>query len=118
MNIIAWSNCYETIFTPELVPSLSAPASSIFSAASLSLIPPEAFTFSPYGDTVSNISLTSSALAPTPFFTKPVEVFTKSAFASMHNSQAFFISSFVNRSVAGCFYCFYIIYYEIIVFIF
>ena len=82
------------------MPSLSAPASSIFSAASLSLIPPDAFTFSPYGDTVSNISLTSSALAPTPPFTKPVYVFTKLAFASIHNSQAFFISSFESRSVS------------------
>ena len=93
-------NLYETILTPELVPRRSAPASSIFSAVSLSLMPPDAFTFNPYGETVSYISLTSSAFAPTPFFTNPVDVLTKSALASIHNSQAFLISSFVSKSVS------------------
>lgn len=38
---------YLIISNPELVPRLYAPASIIFKAASLSLIPPEAFTFKP-----------------------------------------------------------------------
>lgn len=129
MNIIAWSNCFKKRFLHQslcLVFQLLLQAFLVLLLYLLFL--PEAFTFSPYGDTVSNISLTSSALAPTPPFTKPVDVFTKLAFASMHNSQAFFISSFVNRSVSkitlsglslqAVFTVFYIIYYEIVVFIF
>ena len=90
----------DMIFTPELVPNLTAPASIILRAVSLSLIPPEAFTCSPASLTVSYMSFTSSTFAPTPFLTKPVYVLTKSAPPFMHNLQAFFISSLVNKSVS------------------
>ena len=48
MPCASHSNCdYETIATPELVPSLSAPAFTMARAFSLSLMPAEAFTPSP-----------------------------------------------------------------------
>ena len=68
--------------------------------ASLSLIPPEAFTSNPKGLTVSYINFTSSTFAPTPFLTNPVEVLTKSAPAFADNSQAVLISSEFNKSVS------------------
>ena len=56
---------------PELVPSLSAPASRNTKRSSLVFIPPAAFNFTK-GATLAFISFTSSSVAPP--VPKPVEV--------------------------------------------
>ena len=77
---------------PELVPNLSAPSSTYFSAVSLSLTPPLALTFA-LSPTTDFINLTSSYVAPP--VPKPVDVLTKSALATSDNSQALTFSSSV-----------------------
>src|SRR6056297_3290640 len=81
-----------TILIDELAPILSAPASIIFNAFSLFLIPPEAFIFALFF-TTDLINSTSSTSAPPVL--KPVEVLTKSAPASKMISEALTIFSFV-----------------------
>src|SRR6056297_2941131 len=86
-----------TILIDELAPILSAPASIIFNAFSLFLIPPEAFIFALFF-TTDLINSTSSTSAPPVL--KPVEVLTKSAPASKMISEALTISSFVSKQVS------------------